>query len=241
MLVLMACTIAVSSPIMMVGGVIMALREDVGSRLDPRRRRPGAVHLRRLRRQPDGPELPQDAVPHRRGQPGAARADHRHPRGPRVRARAARGRAVRYGERRAHRRVDPGRSLDGHHVPAGDAGRERLQRRGDLVRRAPGRQRPDGGRCADRVPLLPDADPDVGDDGDLHADDDPARLGLRRPDHGGPRHHHVGAGGRTRRSHPTRRCAATSTSSTSPSPTRAPTRRCSTTSRSQRGPGRRSR
>jgi len=30
MLVLMACTIAVSSPIMMVGGVIMALREDVG-------------------------------------------------------------------------------------------------------------------------------------------------------------------------------------------------------------------
>jgi ATP-binding cassette, subfamily B, multidrug efflux pump len=30
MLVLMACTIAVSSPIMMVGGVLMALREDVG-------------------------------------------------------------------------------------------------------------------------------------------------------------------------------------------------------------------
>lgn len=30
MLVLMACTIAVSSPIMMVGGVIMALREDLG-------------------------------------------------------------------------------------------------------------------------------------------------------------------------------------------------------------------
>ena len=30
MLVLMACTIAVSAPIMMVGGVIMALREDFG-------------------------------------------------------------------------------------------------------------------------------------------------------------------------------------------------------------------
>ncbi|MBB6627250.1 ABC transporter ATP-binding protein [Nocardioides sp. KIGAM211] len=30
MLVLMACTIAISSPIMMVGGVLMALREDVG-------------------------------------------------------------------------------------------------------------------------------------------------------------------------------------------------------------------
>ena len=30
MLVLMACTIAISSPIMMVGGVVMALREDVG-------------------------------------------------------------------------------------------------------------------------------------------------------------------------------------------------------------------
>ena len=36
------------------------------------------------------PELPRDAGPHRRGQPGAARADHRHPGGPCVRPRAAR-------------------------------------------------------------------------------------------------------------------------------------------------------
>ena len=50
----------------------------------------------------------------------------------------------------------------------------------------------------------------------------------------------VPAAGRAR-SHPTRRCAATSTSSTSPTRTRALTPRCSTTSRSQRGPGRRSR
>ena len=48
-----------------------------------------------------------------------------------------------------------------------------------LVRRPPRRQRPDAGRRADRVPVLPDADPDVGDDGDLHADDGAALLGLR--------------------------------------------------------------
>ena len=62
------------------------------SRLDPRRRGAGAVPQRRPRGQPDGAELPQDAGPHRRGQPRAARADHRHPRRPRVRARALRGR-----------------------------------------------------------------------------------------------------------------------------------------------------
>ena len=43
MLVLMGCTMAVSAPIMMVGGVLMALREDIGPRLDPRRRGAGAV------------------------------------------------------------------------------------------------------------------------------------------------------------------------------------------------------
>ncbi len=109
--------------------------------LDPRGGGPGPLHLRGLRGQPDGAELPADAGPHRRGQPGAARADHRHPGGARLRPRAARDRALRQGERRPHRGRRRGRSLDGDDVPAGDPGRERLERRGDLVRRPPGRQR----------------------------------------------------------------------------------------------------
>ena len=36
---------------------------------------------------------------------------------------------------------------------------------------------------ADRVPGLPHPDPHVGHDGDLHVDDDPAGLGVGRPDH----------------------------------------------------------
>ena len=59
---------------------------------------------------------------------------------------------------------------------------QRLERRGALVRRPPGRRGADADRRADGVPVLPDADPDVGDDGDLHADDGAARGGLRRPD-----------------------------------------------------------
>ena len=58
----------------------------------------------RLHHQPDDPAVPRDAAEDRRGQPRAARADHRHARGPRVRARAGRGRALRRRERRAHRR-----------------------------------------------------------------------------------------------------------------------------------------
>ena len=49
-------------------------------------------------------------------------------------------------------------------------------------------QRRDADRRADRVPDLPDADPDVGDDGDVHVDDGPARRGLRRAHRRGARH-----------------------------------------------------
>ena len=121
---------AVSAPIMMVGGVLMALREDAGLGWILAVVVPALVPLGRARRQPDGAELPADAGAHRRGQPGAARADHRHPRGARVRPRAARDAALRRRQRRPHRGRGPGRPLDGHDVPAGDAGRERLQRRG---------------------------------------------------------------------------------------------------------------
>ena len=49
-----------------------------------------------------------------------------------------------------------------------------------------------GGRRADRVPQLPDADPRRGHDGDVHLRDDPARRGVRRADRRGARHVAVG-------------------------------------------------
>ena len=42
MLVLLTCTLMVSAPIMCVGGIIMALREDLGAVLADRRERHGA-------------------------------------------------------------------------------------------------------------------------------------------------------------------------------------------------------
>ena len=42
MLVMMACTIMVSAPIMLVGGIVMAIREDIGDLVDPRHLRAGA-------------------------------------------------------------------------------------------------------------------------------------------------------------------------------------------------------
>ena len=58
MLVLMACTMAVSAPIMMVGGVLMAMREDMGLGWILAVVRARALPQRRLRGQPDGAELP---------------------------------------------------------------------------------------------------------------------------------------------------------------------------------------
>ena len=180
MLVLMACTIAVSAPIMMVGGVIMALREDLGLGWILAVVVPalfvcvGFVVSRMV------PELPADAGAASTRSTGCC-ASRSPASGWSARSSASRTRPQRFGKANDDLTdvAVARRPLDGDDVPAGDAGRERLQRRGDLVRRAPRRQRRDAGRRADRVPLLPDADPDVGDDGDLHADDDPARRGLR--------------------------------------------------------------
>ena len=85
-------------------------------------------------------------------------------------------------QHRADRRVAGRRAADGADVPDGHAGAELLQRRRAVVRRAPDRQRRHADRRADRVPDLPDADPDVGDDGHLHVHDGAARRGVRRAD-----------------------------------------------------------
>ena len=90
MLVLVSCTMLVAAPIMCVGGVVMALQEDVGLSWLMAVSVPvlivaiGLVIARMV------PQFRLDAGAHRRRQPRAARADHRHPRGPRVRARARR-------------------------------------------------------------------------------------------------------------------------------------------------------
>ena len=92
MLVLMSVTMLVMAPIMCIGGIVMALREDLAlSKLllvciPALAASIGADH------RPDDPEVPRDAAEDRHGQPRAARADHRHARRPRVRARARRGR-----------------------------------------------------------------------------------------------------------------------------------------------------
>ena len=87
------CTLAVQVPIMMVGGIVMAMREDLGLSWLLAVVVPALFLVRRPRRLPDGAELPPGPVPHRRREPDPARADQRHPRGPRVRPRAPRDRS----------------------------------------------------------------------------------------------------------------------------------------------------
>ncbi len=55
-------------------------------------------------------------------------------------------------------------------------------RGGAVVRRAQGRRGRDPGRVAHCLPPVPSADPDRRDDGRFHGDDDPARGGERRAD-----------------------------------------------------------
>ena len=99
MVVFMALAILVSTPIMMVGGIIMALREDVP--LSARRRRGAPAGLAVglvIRKMVPRFRLHADLA--RQRQPGHARADHRHPRRARLRARGPRG-AERFAEANA--------------------------------------------------------------------------------------------------------------------------------------------
>ena len=96
-----------------------------------------SLHRARLHRLADGPAVPADAGAHRPRQPGAARADHRHPRRAGVRARARRDGAL----RRRQRPTSPttslrGRPADGADVPDGHARAQRVERRRAVVRRA---------------------------------------------------------------------------------------------------------
>ncbi len=108
---------------------------------------PGAGGGHRVDRAADGAGLPPDAEADRRGQPRAARADHRCAGGAGVRARAARDRAVRARQHRPHRRRPARGPADDPHLPHGHADPERLERRGAVVRRSPGRRGRHAGRA----------------------------------------------------------------------------------------------
>ena len=104
MLVLMTCTLlrlrARSSPS---AASSWRMQQDVGLSWLMAVSVPGAAGLDRLHRLADGAAVPPDAEAHRHGQPGAARAAHRHPGRPRLRARGRRDRALRRGQRRTDR------------------------------------------------------------------------------------------------------------------------------------------
>ena len=105
-----------------------------------------------------------------------------------------------------------------------------------MVRRPAGRRGADADRLADRLPDLPDPDPDVGDDGDLPADARPARHGLRRADQRGAATPSPRSCCRRDRSPPADDLARSSSPAPS-SPTRAPTPRCCATSSFTARPG----
>ena len=86
--VLMAGTLLVAAPIMLVGGLVMAMREDLGLSWLVAVVVPVLIGSVALRRVADGAVLPPGPDPHRRGQPAAPRADHRRARRPRLRPRA---------------------------------------------------------------------------------------------------------------------------------------------------------
>ena len=157
---------------------------------------PGADHLRRSHRVPDGAAVPPDAGPHRRHQQGAARADHRPPCRAGIRARTPRGPPLRRRQRRAHGHVAAGRAADGADVPDRRARAQRLERRRAVVRRRTRRRRLAVRRFADRLPQLPDTDPDGRDDGHLHGPPRASRRGVGRPHPGGARHRAVGRAAR---------------------------------------------
>ncbi|GMA36636.1 hypothetical protein GCM10025876_28400 [Demequina litorisediminis] len=181
MLVLMACTLLVTAPFMAIGGVFMALHQDVAlswifviaipllliaviaiiSRMVP--------HFQRMQKRID--------VVNRVMREQA----HRYPCGARLRARARGGGPLRRCEREGHGVRLQGRAPDGGDVPHRDARHEPVLGGGPVVWRRPRGERPDGGRCAHRVPHLPHSDPHVRDDGDLPLRPLAARLGLRRP------------------------------------------------------------
>ena len=187
--------------------------------------RAGARRRGGLPRGPPDAAVPVHADEDRPAQRRPPRADHRHPRGPGLRPRTPRGRALRRRQQGPHRRLAENRRPVRADVPGHRHDPARLHRRRAVVRRPAGRRRRDAGRRADGLPAVPAADPDGRHDGHLHGHDDSARLGLRGPHRRGARRRTLHPRGTHPRGAGCRRPAA-SNSGTCPSPTPAPKRRC---------------
>ena len=141
MLVLMTCTMVVAAPMIVVFGVFMAMRQDLGLSWLLAVSLPLLMIILGHHRVAHGSAVPADAGASRQHQRRAARADCRHARRAGVRARASRDGAVPHGEPGPDGDLAQGRAPDGADVPHDDVLDERIEHRGHLVRRAPDRQR----------------------------------------------------------------------------------------------------
>ena len=195
MLVLMTCTLLVAAPITAIGGVILALREDVGlsslillvsiplllisvgSGRSPAwcpqfrlmQERIDVVN-QVLREQITGMRVVRAFV----REPDEAERFEQH-------------------QRQPHRDLAQGGPADGVHVPDRDRDPQPVDVGGAVDRRQPDQRRLADARRADRLPQLPHADPDRRDDGHVHGDHGAPRRRVRRADPGGARHAVVGA------------------------------------------------
>ena len=185
MLVLLSCTMFITAPITMIGGVIMALREDIGlswlvAVAVPVLAISISLVVRKMRPLFRMMQTRIDTVNRvLREQITGIRVVRAFVREPYETARFADG------QRRPDGHGDLGRPADGLDVPDRHVDLERLQRRRALVRRPAGRGRADADRLADGLSGLPDPDPVVGHDGHLPADARPraprsARSGSAR-------------------------------------------------------------
>ena len=187
MLAMMGATMLVTAPLLAIGGIIMALQQDVGLSWLIAVAVPAPARGRRHHHQPHGAAVPRVPDQARRRQPHHARAAHRCPRGPRLRARGHRRGALPRRQHRHHGRRPQGRLAVRAAVPARDARAQRHRRRRDLVRRHPGRRRHDRDRHALRLHAVRRSDPHGRADGELHDDHDPARRGVGRAHRRGAR------------------------------------------------------
>ena len=227
MVVLMGLNMMIIAPILAVGGIILALRQDVPLSGILVVVLPIMALIVGTLMYQGAAAVPGDAGEGRPGQPGHPRGAQRHPRHPGVRPDAPRGGALRRRQHRPDRDLAEGQPDVRDHDPAAHGGVQPDERRDPVVRRDPGRQRRDADRQPHRVPAVRHADPVRGDDGRVHVHHGPAgrrllRRGSRRssgpsPSIGDPEAP-VDAAGRR---------AARSPSATSSSATRAPrTRSC---------------
>ena len=237
MTVLIGLNMMIIAPILAVGGIILALRQDVPLAGILVVILPLMAAHRRIADVPRAAAVPGRPAQGRPHQPGHPRGAQRHPRHPRVRPDDARGGAVRGREPGPDGDLAPGQPPVRADDPDADGDLQPVVGRHPVVRRHPRVERRDADRQPHRVPAVRHADPVRGDDGRLHVHPGPASGRLVGPDPGGPPDRSIDQrpGRRRRRRRPDR---APSTSATSSSATRAPRTRSCATSRSGSSPAR---